>query len=130
MAMNAIIWPEGFIPGEADNFASNEVIVKGLGVVDVWPFLNIPSRWPTYYPNSADIRFHDGKGPELAPDLRFFFRTFGFPVEAQVVEHVPPPPASLRASRGTAGPAMTPRPGSTCITPGFSRICPATTCAS
>lgn len=36
------------------------------------------------------MRFHDGKGPELAPGVRFYFSTFGFPVEAQVVEHVPP----------------------------------------
>jgi hypothetical protein len=46
--------------------------------------------WPTYYANSADIRIHEGKGPELAPGVRFAFSTFGFPVEAQVVEHVPP----------------------------------------
>lgn len=88
--MHAIDWPEGYIPGEADNFASNEVIVKGLTVAEVWPFLAIPARWPGYYPNSADIRLHDGQGPELGGGTRFFFRTFGFPVEAEVVECVPP----------------------------------------
>lgn len=31
-----------------------------------------------------------GAGPELAADVRFFFSTFGFPVESRVVEHVPP----------------------------------------
>jgi hypothetical protein len=66
------------------------VIVTGLSVPDVWPLLNTPHLWPTYYSNSADTRFHDGKGPELAQGLRFFFKTFGFPVEAQVVEHVAP----------------------------------------
>lgn len=88
--MSDILWPAGFVPGFTDNFCSNEVIVTGLSVADVWPFLNIPSRWPSYYANSADIRFYDGKGPELAPGVRFYFSTFGFPVEAQVVEHVPP----------------------------------------
>lgn len=88
--MHAINWPQGYIPGETDNFASNEVIVAGLGVADVWPYLANPERWPSYYANSADVRFHDGKGPELAEGVRFFFSTFGFPVESQVVEYVPP----------------------------------------
>lgn len=90
--MHAIHWPQGYIPGEADNFASNEVIAAGLSVADVWPHLNIATRWPSYYANSADVRFHDGKGPELAQGVRFYFSTFGFPVEAQVVEYVPPQP--------------------------------------
>jgi hypothetical protein len=28
--MNAIFWPEGYVPGFTDNFASNEIIVAGL----------------------------------------------------------------------------------------------------
>ncbi|WQR98427.1 hypothetical protein KVC81_03045 [Helicobacter pylori] len=30
ITMNAIQWPKKWIPGETDNFVSNEVIVKGL----------------------------------------------------------------------------------------------------
>jgi len=88
--MNAIIWPEGYTPGFTDNFCSNEVIVAGLSVKDIWPLLATPSLWPTYYSNASDTRFYDGKGPELAADDRFFFKTFGFPIEAQVTECVPP----------------------------------------
>ncbi len=40
--------------------------------------------------NCADIRFYDNKKPELENGVRFYFKTFGFPVEAQVVEFVPP----------------------------------------
>lgn len=36
--MNSIKWPEKYLPGTTDNFASNEVIVKGLTVADVWPY--------------------------------------------------------------------------------------------
>ncbi len=107
--MHSILWPEGYIPGEADNFASNEVIVKGLRVADVWPLLNTAPLWPTYYSNSADVRFYDGKGPQLEPNLRFYFSTFGFPVEAEVVEHVAPvagQPARL-AWHGWAGEGAT-----------------------
>ena len=88
--MNAINWPEGFIPGFTDNFVSNEMIISGLNVNDVWPLLCQPLLWPEYYKNSADVRFYDNKGPELENGVRFYFSTFGFPVEAQVVEFVPP----------------------------------------
>jgi hypothetical protein len=90
MKMNAIIWPEDYTPGFTDNYVSNEVIVAGLSAADVWPFLSIPSRWPTYYANSANIRFYDGKGPELEDGVRFYFETFGFPVESQCTEYVAP----------------------------------------
>src|SRR3984957_19040021 len=88
--MNEIFWPEDYIPGPTDNFASNEVIVAGQSAMDVWPLLSNAPLWPTYYSNSANIRFYDGKGPELEDRVRFYFETFGFPVEAQVLEHVPP----------------------------------------
>jgi len=90
MKMNAIIWPEGFVPGECDNYCSNEVIIAGLSVADVWPLLNNATLWPTYYNNAADIRFHDVPGPELAQGVRFFFKTFGIPIEAKIVEHIAP----------------------------------------
>jgi hypothetical protein len=88
--MSDIIWPHGYVPGFTENFVSNEVIVAGLSVAEAWPLLNTPGLWPGYYSNSADIRFHDDKGPELEQGVCFFFTTFGFPVEAQVVEHVAP----------------------------------------
>ena len=55
-----------------------------------WAQLNDTTRWPTYYSNVADIRFHDGSGPLLSMDARFRFTTFGFPIEAQITEYVPP----------------------------------------
>jgi hypothetical protein len=58
--------------------------------MDVWSFVSNAPLWPTYYSNSANIRFYDGKGPELEDGVRFYFETFGFPVEAQVLEYVPP----------------------------------------
>ncbi|MDK4742524.1 hypothetical protein ACXHXG_16050 [Rhizobium sp. LEGMi198b] len=88
--MNAIQWPEGYLPGFTENFSSNEVIAADLQVADVWPQLSQATLWPSYYPNSANVRFYDGKGPELEEGVRFYFETFGFPVEAEVVEYVPP----------------------------------------
>lgn len=88
--MNEIIWPEGFLPGFTENFVSNETIVAGLTAADVWPLLSNALKWPTYYSNSANVRFYDNKGPELAEGVRFYFETFGFPVEAQCNECVSP----------------------------------------
>ncbi|WDY59976.1 SRPBCC domain-containing protein [Pseudomonas sp. PSKL.D1] len=88
--MNHIHWPAGFIPGFADNFASNEVIVAGLSAADIWPLLSHPHRWPGYYPNSANVTIAEGHGPELANGVRFYFETFGFPVQAQCNEFTAP----------------------------------------
>lgn len=88
--MNSIQWPEGFLPGFTDNFVSNEIIVAGLSATEVWPLLAQPERWPTYYANSANIRFYNHEGPDLAYGVRFYFETFGFPVEAKCNEFVPP----------------------------------------
>ncbi|MBR0824427.1 SRPBCC domain-containing protein [Bradyrhizobium manausense] len=88
--MSDIVWPEGYVPGFTDNYCSNEVIVTGLTTAELWPLLNTATLWPTYYANSADVEFDNGKGPRLSLGTRFRFKTFGFPVEAQVVEYVAP----------------------------------------
>lgn len=88
--MHAILWPEGYLPGTTENFISNEIIVAGLSVADIWPLLAEAPRWPSYYTNSANVRFYDGQGPVLENGLRFYFETFGFPVEAQCNEYIAP----------------------------------------
>ncbi|WP_373324758.1 SRPBCC domain-containing protein [Reticulibacter mediterranei] len=87
--MSEIIWPERYTPGTTDNFVSNEIIVAGLTVATVWLCLSNTAAWPTYYSNVSDIRFHDA-GPELHLGARFQFTTFGFLVEAEVMEYEPP----------------------------------------
>ncbi len=90
--MQSIQWPAGYVPGFTDNFCSNEVIVSGLSVEQVWPLLVIPALWPSYYSNSANPRIYDSQNNELALHDRFYFETFGFPVEAEVVELIAPVP--------------------------------------
>lgn len=87
---NSIHWPAGYVPGFADNFASNELIIAGLTAAQVWPFLANTKAWRTYYDNCADIAFHNAPGPVLSEGARFFFTTFGFGVEAEVTEYVAP----------------------------------------
>lgn len=78
------------MPGLTDNFCSNEVIMTGLTVADVWSLLVRPATWPDYYANAANAQFYDNKGPTLEQGVRFCFETFGFRVEAEVTEYVPP----------------------------------------
>lgn len=85
--MNYIFWPEAYTPGTTDNFCSNEVIVAGLTTEEVWPYLNNPFAWPGYYSNSSDIEF---ESDNLYAGARFRFKTFGFPIEAEITEYVPP----------------------------------------
>jgi hypothetical protein len=78
MKQSAIIWPNDYLPGTTDNFASNEIIVAGLSAKEIWAQLNDTTLWPNYYSNAEDIRFHDGSGPALSANARFRFTTFGF----------------------------------------------------
>lgn len=88
--MKEIIWPDAYLPGETDNFVSNEMIVPDLNINNVWSQLNTPYFWPEYYGNSSDIFIFDTLERELNLGARFRFTTFGFLVQAEVVEHIPP----------------------------------------
>ena len=88
--LNEINWPHEYLPGTTDNFASNEIIVKGITAKDVFDNLIDTSIWTTYYKNASDIEFYNTKGTKLEADTRFKFKTFGFPIEAQVVEFEAP----------------------------------------
>lgn len=88
--MNAIEWPEGYLPGYTDNFVSNEVILAGLTAAEIWPLLTEPTRWPSYYANSSNVRFDNGDCLVLSLGRRFSFDTFGFTINAEVVEYVAP----------------------------------------
>ena len=54
--MNAIEWPEGYLPGYTDNFVSNEVIFAGLTAAEIWPLLTEPTRWPSYPRNPPSMK--------------------------------------------------------------------------
>jgi len=87
-----IFWPEKFLPGNTDNYVSNEVIVKGLSAAQIWPLLVNITKWESYYSNVAQIT-PPSSGPELEQGDRFSFSTFGFPpLQSEVFESVPPSP--------------------------------------
>lgn len=96
--LNEINWPEQYLPGTTDNFASNEVIEKGLKVTDVWPYLTHATVWEKYYANSSDVQYKEESKNELYPAAPFFFKTFGFPINAEIVEFQAPQDGIARIS--------------------------------
>lgn len=88
--INEIFWPESYMPGTTDNYASNEIIIPNLTAEEVWPYLDNTSEWSKYYSNASDIHFYNVLGPNLSAGVRFRFTTFGLIVEAEVVEYEPP----------------------------------------
>ncbi|KAI9496790.1 hypothetical protein BDB00DRAFT_757603 [Zychaea mexicana] len=88
----SVRWPEKYLPGLTDNFASNEIVVQGLTDQDVWPLITDTSKWAEYYDNVGNITFPDGdNGPHLRANMNFKFGTFGFPsIDARVIDFQPP----------------------------------------
>ncbi|WP_211139987.1 SRPBCC family protein [Acinetobacter baretiae] len=83
--MNSIVWPKNYQPGKTDNFVSNEVIVAGLTSQDVWLYLQNAYLWPSYYKNASDVVLSHGK-KYLVLGEKFSFKTFGFPIDAEIME--------------------------------------------
>lgn len=84
--LHQINFPTRFLPGTTDNFVSNEVIVANRDLATVWHYLVDTSEWEKYYDNATNIHLADQTSPELHFAERFHFDTFGFPIEAQVME--------------------------------------------
>ena len=88
--MQNINWPTQYLPGTTDNFVSNEVIVSGIELETVWENLVDTNQWETYYDNAANIELSDKTSSKLQFTETFHFDTFGFPIDAQVMELVAP----------------------------------------
>ena len=88
--LTEIYWPDEYLPRTTDNIVSNEGIVKDLKAEDVWPYLTHATVWEKYYSNSSNARYKDEGKTELYPNAPFFFKTFGFPIDAEVVEFEAP----------------------------------------
>ena len=87
----SIEWPEKYLPGTTDNFCSNEIIVRDLPIMGAWDALIHPLIWPEYYSNSSDVVLPEGTPDNaLYMGLKFKFKTFGFPIDAEIIELVKP----------------------------------------
>ncbi|MGO9274465.1 MAG: SRPBCC domain-containing protein [Terriglobia bacterium] len=83
-----IRWPQEFHPSRVPVHVRNELDMR-VSPEAVWAWLVRAVIWPTWYPNSKNVRILQGPGPELAPGTRFRWRTFGVNIESVVEEFVP-----------------------------------------
>ncbi|QDH13588.1 SRPBCC domain-containing protein [Formicincola oecophyllae] len=95
--MPRIYWPAGFVPGFADNFASNEIVMKTMTADQAWPWLATPERWPGYFPSLSAIAFWRNDGPLLTEGVCFDFTVKvggkAYPMHNRILECVPPLPS-------------------------------------
>ena len=88
MRSSEIHWPTGFLPQDAVLFAHNEITIEA-SCDKVWRHLIAATKWPEWYPNSADVRIANDSTGKLNKNSRFNWSTFGLPVESVVHEFMP-----------------------------------------
>jgi hypothetical protein len=98
---NQILWPTRYAPANCPIDVRNELEMPSDTAI-VWAWLIRARLWPTWYPNSANMRFITGQPPDLALGTRFKWKTgflnpdtrkataFGLTVDCKVQEFLPP----------------------------------------
>jgi len=98
---NQVLWPTRYAPANCQIDVRNELDMPSDPDI-VWAWLIRAQLWPTWYPNSANMRFITGQPPDLALGTRFKWKTgffnpdtkkataFGVTVDCKVQEFLPP----------------------------------------
>lgn len=87
-AAATIRWPEGHDPSQACVHVSNSIDISA-SAEEIWAWLIRAALWPSWYPNSRNVRFENPPGPDLALGTRFRWWTFGITIESIVEEYIP-----------------------------------------
>ncbi|WP_322013869.1 SRPBCC family protein [Paraburkholderia sp. J12] len=82
-----IHWPGTPNPEVADVFSHNEIEIHAACDA-VWAHLVDASRWPSWYPNSHNVKIAGGAS-QLGPHTHFTWETFGVHIRSTVAEYVP-----------------------------------------
>jgi hypothetical protein len=88
MRSGKIHWPKGFDPNEADLFAHNEIVVHA-GCGTIFANLTDAESWPSWYPNSKDVKVLNTPDHKLRKNARMSWETFGFHIDSRVHEFEP-----------------------------------------
>jgi uncharacterized protein YndB with AHSA1/START domain len=83
-----IHWPEDFHPEQADLFAHNEIAIHAP-CEKVFANMVDAQAWPSWYPNSQNIKLLNSPDGKLHKGTRFSWDTFGLHFESRVHEFVP-----------------------------------------
>lgn len=82
-----IDWPECYAPGNTAVHVSNDIAIDAPPQA-VWDVLVRAADWPSWYPNSRDVRIERG-ARDLSSGAHFTWKTFGIAVTSTVREFVP-----------------------------------------
>jgi hypothetical protein len=83
-----IHWPDGFRPEQADLFAHNEIVVHA-SCEKVFGNIVDAQVWPSWYPNSHDVKLLNSPDGKLHAETQFSWDTFGVHIESHIHEFVP-----------------------------------------
>ncbi|HEX8892353.1 MAG TPA: SRPBCC family protein [Terriglobales bacterium] len=83
-----IHWPDGFHPEQADLFAHNEILIHA-SCEKVFANMADAQAWPSWYPNSQNIKLLNSPDGKLHEGTQFSWDTFGLHFESRVHEFVP-----------------------------------------
>jgi len=83
-----INWPDGFHPEQADLFAHNEIVIHA-SCKQVFADMANAQAWPSWYPNSHNVKLLNSPDGKLHKGTRFSWDTNGHHVESRVHEFVP-----------------------------------------
>lgn len=81
-------WPDRYQPNNCPVHVRNELDMAA-SQEQVWAWLIRAALWPTWYHNSANVKFLDGTEPDLQKGSRFRWKTFGVTITSTALEYVP-----------------------------------------
>jgi uncharacterized protein YndB with AHSA1/START domain len=79
----------GFAPDQSSVFARNEIAIAAPPE-RVWRLPIRAARLPDWYTNSSNVTFLSADPPDLAPGIRFPWKTFGAMITSRVLVFEPP----------------------------------------
>jgi len=83
-----IHWPTELSPASADMFSHNEITITAACPV-AWHHLVAATAWPSWYPNSQNVRLLNSSDGNLQDHTHFTWETFGVPIDSTIYEYVP-----------------------------------------
>lgn len=86
---DTIEWPERYNPARTPIHVRNEV-ESAAAPEAVWAWLIRAALWPSWYPNSRNVRVDGGASVDLVNSGSFTWRTFGVAIRSTVLEYEPP----------------------------------------
>ncbi len=101
LQQSAIVWPEEYLPGTTDNFASNEIIVSGLTAAQRRSSMTPRCGRAITVTLPISISMTAAARPQRQRPLQL--QHLRLPIEAQITEYVPPVAGQAARVAGTVG---------------------------